>query len=106
MEENENVANLRAATAVFNYDRRRWWTEGRAIQNLNPTEAVQFYQANLELVAQESPAGHRRTIKPREGRRGVLRLRRSLSAFPGLSGSRRRQALFVGFGVLLNWAST
>jgi hypothetical protein len=55
MEENENVANLRAATAVFNYDRHRWWTEGRAIQNLNPTEAVQFYQANLELVAQESP---------------------------------------------------
>jgi len=57
MEENENVANLRAATAVFNYDRQRWWTEGRAIQNLNPTEAVQFYQANLELVAQESPLG-------------------------------------------------
>lgn len=57
MEENENVANLRAATAVFNYDRHRWWTEGRAIQNLNPTEAVQFYQANLELVVQESPAG-------------------------------------------------
>ncbi|HEX3998609.1 MAG TPA: hypothetical protein VHX65_08680 [Pirellulales bacterium] len=54
MEDNENVANLRAATAVFNYDRRRWWTEGRSIQNLNPTEAVQFYQANLELVAQES----------------------------------------------------
>jgi hypothetical protein len=54
MEENENVGNLRAATAVFNYDRTRWTTDGRALFNLNPTEAVQFYQANLELVAQEA----------------------------------------------------
>ncbi len=54
MEENENVRNLRAATAVFDYDRNRWSTDGRAIFNLNPTEAIQFYQANLELVAQEA----------------------------------------------------
>jgi len=56
MEENENVGNLRAATAVFYFDRHRWTTEGRAIFNLNPTEAVRFYQANLELVAQEAAA--------------------------------------------------
>ncbi|HEV3417425.1 MAG TPA: hypothetical protein VG056_11440 [Pirellulales bacterium] len=54
MEENENVRNLRAATAVFDYDRSRWTTDGRAIFNLNPAEAIQFYQANLELVAQEA----------------------------------------------------
>ncbi len=56
MEDNENVGNLRAATAVFEYDQGRWGTDGRAIFNLNPTEAVQFYQANLELVAQEPAA--------------------------------------------------
>ncbi len=57
MEENENVGNLRAATSVFLYERNRWITEGRAIFNLNPTEAVQFYRANLELVAQEAAQG-------------------------------------------------
>jgi hypothetical protein len=54
MEENENVGNPKAATAVFDYDHGRWSTEGRPIFNLNPTEAIQFYQANLELVAQEA----------------------------------------------------
>jgi hypothetical protein len=54
MEENENVRNPRAATAVFDYDRNRWTTDGRVIFNLNPAEAIQFYQANLELVAQEA----------------------------------------------------
>jgi hypothetical protein len=54
MEENENVRNPRAATAVFDYDRNRWTTDGRVIFNLNPTEAIQFYQANLELVGQEA----------------------------------------------------
>jgi hypothetical protein len=58
MEENENVGNLRAASAVFNYDRAHWTTDGRAIFNLNPTEAVRFYQANLELVAQEAAQVH------------------------------------------------
>ena len=55
MEDVEAVSNLRAATAVFNFDeQRQWYTEGRAIFNLNPTEAIQYYQANLELVAQEA----------------------------------------------------
>lgn len=56
MEDNENVGNLRAATAVFDYDRVRWNTDGRAIFNLNPIQAVQFYQASLELVAREPAA--------------------------------------------------
>jgi len=52
MEHVEAVGNLRAATAVFNLDEKMVWnTDGRAIFNLNPVEAVQYYQANLELVA-------------------------------------------------------
>jgi hypothetical protein len=58
MEDVEAVGNLRAATAVFNFDEeRQWYTEGRAIFNLNPAEAIQYYQANLELVAQEAAGG-------------------------------------------------
>jgi hypothetical protein len=58
MEEVEAVSNLRAATAVFSFDEtRQWYTEGRAIFNLNPAEAIQYYQANLELVAQEAAGG-------------------------------------------------
>lgn len=59
MEEVEAVANQKAATAVFSFDESHqvWGTEGRAIFNLNPTEAIQYYQANLELVAQEAASG-------------------------------------------------
>lgn len=61
MEEVEAVSNLRAATAVFSFDeQRQWYTEGRAIFNLNPAEAIQYYQANLELVAQEAAGGSSR----------------------------------------------
>jgi hypothetical protein len=58
MEDVEAVSNLRAATAVFSFDeQRQWYTEGRAIFNLNPAEAIRYYQANLELVAQEAAGG-------------------------------------------------
>ena len=50
MEDNPNVGNLRAATAVFKFEGDRWTTEGRAIFNLNPTEAIQHFQNDLELV--------------------------------------------------------
>jgi hypothetical protein len=53
MEDVEAVGNLRAATAVFRVERGAWRTDGRAIFNLNPAEAVAHYQANLELVAHE-----------------------------------------------------
>lgn len=53
MEEVEAVGNLRAATAVFHIERGAWATEGRALFNLNPTEAIAYYQDNLELVGQE-----------------------------------------------------
>lgn len=53
MEEVEAVSNLRAATAVFRNQRGAWATDGRTLFNLNPSEAVAFYQDNLELVGQE-----------------------------------------------------
>jgi hypothetical protein len=53
MEDVEAVGNLRAATAVFRLDRGRWETDGRAIFNLNPAEAILYYQDNLVLVGQE-----------------------------------------------------
>lgn len=47
------VSNLRAATAVFRLDREHWETDGRAIFNLSPAEAIRFYHRDLELVGQE-----------------------------------------------------
>ena len=43
----------REATAVFRFDGRHWDTEGRAIFNLTPTEAIHFFERDLEMVGQE-----------------------------------------------------
>ena len=48
------IGNLRAGTAVFRFDRDHWETDGRAILNLSPNEAIRFYQHDLEVVGQES----------------------------------------------------
>jgi acyl transferase domain-containing protein len=46
--------SFRAGTAVFRLDRKhRWDTEGLALLNLTPAEAIRFYQDDLEIVAQE-----------------------------------------------------
>jgi hypothetical protein len=50
MEDVEAVGNEKAATAVFRYDGRQWTTNGRAIFNLNPVEAIEYYQGELEMV--------------------------------------------------------
>ncbi len=50
MEDVEAVGNLRAATAVFFWDRQKWSTHGRALFNLNPEEAIQHYRDELEMV--------------------------------------------------------
>jgi hypothetical protein len=51
MEEVAAVSNAKYATAVFYYDPKRYWmTDGRAIFNLNPSEAVRHFQATLEPV--------------------------------------------------------
>ena len=44
---------MRAATAVFRVEKGVWATDGRALFNLNPREAIAYYQDNLEQVAQE-----------------------------------------------------
>ena len=41
------------ATAVFRFDGRHWDTEGRAIFNLTPTEAIHFFERDLEMLGQE-----------------------------------------------------
>jgi len=47
------IGNLQAGTAVFRFDRDHWETDGRAILNLSPSEAVQHYRNDLEVVAEE-----------------------------------------------------
>lgn len=50
MDDNPNVTNLRDATAVFNYRRSLWVTEGRALFNMNPDGAIDRYQDLYEPV--------------------------------------------------------
>jgi hypothetical protein len=50
---NSSIENLRNGTAVFRFDRNHWETDGVALLNLSPTEAIRFYRDNLEIVAQE-----------------------------------------------------
>jgi hypothetical protein len=47
------MSNLQAGTAVFRLDKDRWVTDGRVILNLSPSEAIRFYQSDLEMVGQE-----------------------------------------------------
>lgn len=50
MEDVEAVSNLRAATVVFRLDGPEWRADGRALFNLNPDEAIEHYQNDLETV--------------------------------------------------------
>ncbi len=47
------VGNLQAGTAVFRFDRDHWETDGRAILNLSPDEAIRYYHADWEIVGEE-----------------------------------------------------
>src|SRR5207244_4369946 len=51
MEEVEAVGNLRAATAVFNWNGRQWTNQGRAIFNLEPREVVERYGESLDPIS-------------------------------------------------------
>jgi hypothetical protein len=53
MEEVEAVSNLRAATAVFRRTGDQWKTDGRAIFNLDPVQAIAHFQDTLVLVGEE-----------------------------------------------------
>jgi hypothetical protein len=50
MEDNPNVGNLRAGSAVFQLDGSDWATDGRVIFNLNPAEAIELHRQELEVV--------------------------------------------------------
>ncbi len=57
MEGVEAVGNLRAATAVFFTDARSpgdWTTDGRAIFNLNPQQAIERFQDELTVVPEKA----------------------------------------------------
>ena len=47
------IGSLRTGTAVFRFDRSHWETDGRAILNLTPAQAIRLYQNDLEVVEQE-----------------------------------------------------
>jgi hypothetical protein len=47
------VGNLQAGTAVFRLDHDAWVTDGRAILNLSPNEAIHYYRDDLEIVGEE-----------------------------------------------------
>jgi hypothetical protein len=51
MEDVEAVGNLRAATAVFNWNGREWRTQGRAVFNLEPREVIDRYRDSLDPIA-------------------------------------------------------
>lgn len=50
MEDNPNVSNLRAASAVFLLDGEDWSTDGRVLFNLNPLQAIEHFRQELEVV--------------------------------------------------------
>lgn len=50
MEHVAAVGNLRNATAVFHYHHGQWGTGGRALFNMNPTEAIAHFQAQYEPI--------------------------------------------------------
>ncbi len=53
MEDVEAVGNLRAATGVFLWRDGRWTTNGRVVFNMNPTEAIDYFKADLEMIGRE-----------------------------------------------------
>lgn len=50
MEDNPNVGNLRAASAVFHLNGSDWNTDGRVLFNLNPAQAIKHFEHELEVV--------------------------------------------------------
>jgi hypothetical protein len=56
MEDVEAVGNLRAATAVFNWNGREWSTKGRAVFNLEPREVLERYSDSLDPISAQISA--------------------------------------------------
>src|SRR5260370_439165 len=50
MEDVAAVSNIRDAAAVFHYEHGRWGTGGRALFNMNPTDALERLQSQFAPV--------------------------------------------------------
>lgn len=50
MEDVEAVGNLRAATAIFYFNKGQWATRGQTVFNLSPQETVQHFRHELEDI--------------------------------------------------------
>ncbi len=50
MEDNPNVDLDKAGSVLFRYDGQHWSTDGRALLNLEPNEAIQHLHNELETV--------------------------------------------------------
>jgi hypothetical protein len=50
MEDNPNVGNLRNASAVFFFHKGHWSTVGKAVFNMNPSEAIEHFKNQYERV--------------------------------------------------------
>ena len=48
------VANLRAATAVFYFERGQWHTAGKAVFNMNPAETLAHFHKQYERIDAEA----------------------------------------------------
>ncbi len=57
MEDVENVAKAKAATAEFIHDGVRWMTDGKVYFNLAPSATVKYLATDMELVAERPAAG-------------------------------------------------
>jgi hypothetical protein len=47
------IGKMQLGTAVFRFDFNHWETDGRAILNLNPAEAIRYFQRDWKIVGQE-----------------------------------------------------
>ena len=47
------IDSLHVGTAIFRFDGVRWETDGKAILNLNPAEAIRQHQKDLEVIGEE-----------------------------------------------------
>ena len=57
MEDVENVAKAKAATAEFLHDGSRWTTEGKVYFNLAPSATVKYLASDMELVEEQPAVG-------------------------------------------------
>lgn len=56
MEDVAAVSTIRDAAAVFHYNKGRWGTGGRALFNMNPTDAIERLAHQFEAIEGHQPS--------------------------------------------------